>query len=151
MIAYQLVKPGILLLGALLLRHLRRVLRRPLGMIGIHHRVVVEVPGDVDLQGTLHKQLLFCQLGNICDHAVLRALLTALGVVYLPAISQMDLGAKQEVGWLFTERAAHEGFWATNYNNHKYLFTSDTSEDVQGFLEQFLWRFLSFGVGDQVG
>ena len=62
----------------------------------------------------------------------------------------MDLGAKQEVGWLFTEGAAHEGFWATNYNNHNALFTSDTTEDVQGLLEQFLRRILSFGVGDQV-
>ena len=63
----------------------------------------------------------------------------------------MDLRAKQEVGRLFTEGAADEGFWAANYNNHNDLFTSDTSEDVQGFLEQFLRRFLSFGVGYQVG
>ena len=59
MIANQLVKPRILLGVLLLPRHLRRVLRRPLGMIGIHHWVVVEVPGDVNLEGTLHKQLLF--------------------------------------------------------------------------------------------
>jgi hypothetical protein len=58
-IANQLVKPRILLGVLLLPRHLRRVLRRPLGMIGIHHWVVVEVPGDVNLEGTLHKQLLF--------------------------------------------------------------------------------------------
>jgi hypothetical protein len=47
---------------------------------------------------------------------LLRALLSALGVVYLPAIGQMDLRAKKEVGWLFTEGAADEGFWPTNYN-----------------------------------
>jgi hypothetical protein len=88
--------PGLLLIGVLLLKHRGRVLRHPVGMMGIHHGVVVqvEVPGDVDLEGSLHKQLLFSKPGHICYHALLRALLSALGVVYLPAIGQMNLRAK---------------------------------------------------------
>lgn len=58
MIPYQLVMPGILLLDILLLlEHRGGVLRHPLGMIGIHQRwvVMIEVPGDVNLECSLHK------------------------------------------------------------------------------------------------
>ena len=65
MIPHQLVMPILLLLllllSVLLLRHRGGVLGYPVGMIGIHHGVVVQVefPRDVDLEGSLHKQLLF--------------------------------------------------------------------------------------------
>jgi hypothetical protein len=56
-IPYQLVMPGILLLDMLLFRHRGGVLRHPVGMIGIHNRLVVliEVPGYVNLECSLHK------------------------------------------------------------------------------------------------
>ena len=61
MIPYQLVMPGILLDMLLLLEYRGGVLRHPLAMIGIHHRwvVMIEVPGNVNLECSLHKQLLF--------------------------------------------------------------------------------------------
>ena len=55
MIPHQLVMPILLLLllllSVLLLRHRGGVLGYPVGMIGIHHGVVVQVefPRDVDL------------------------------------------------------------------------------------------------------